>query len=355
LSGTSNPLCCALNKSDTVIACGAADGYISLVAWGAALNPNNPNAAAETVDKATRIKCNAPVICVRFANHDNILAAGCMDGSIQFVGFNVVRGAVQAWALQVKTGEEGGSPIKYTKYVKSMSWSPSSDLLASASADGTVCISRVCLLGSGFTNGDDDDDECMEGTEDSQKQITVKQVKSLHFNGAVEAVCFVNDGDSLCLYERDTSYLTYFDLKEEYAMSQHSLNGAVTGGFDNHVSFAVMQLSLSPNGKYLCAATDTSRNIIIEVGTSNIVRDLYGHKNDGFSQPRIAWSSSGQYIFGNTQENSDICVWDIASTKMVNRLNGHTGQLRDIFSSEKGDTVVTASYDKTVKVWLNEM
>ena len=39
-----------------------------------------------------------------------------------------------------------------------------------------------------------------------------------------------------------------------------------------------MQLALSPNGKYLCAATDASRNIIIEVGTSNIVRDLYGHK-----------------------------------------------------------------------------
>lgn len=42
-----------------------------------------------------------------------------------------------------------------------------------------------------------------------------------------------------------------------------------------------MQLVLSPNGKYLCAATDASRNIIIEVGTSNIVRDLYGHKVSG--------------------------------------------------------------------------
>ena len=116
-----------------------------------------------------------------------------------------------------------------------------------------------------------------------------------------------------------------------------------------------MDLSVSPNGKYLCAATDTSRNIIIEVGTNNIVRSLYGHKNDGFSQPRIAWSSSGQYIFGNTQEDSSICVWDIASTKMVKRLEGHTGQLRDIFGSKTSDTIVTSSYDKKVKVWLNVM
>lgn len=359
LNHSSNPLCCALNKSDTVIASGGADGYISLVAWGAALNPNNPNAAAETVAKAARVKCNAPVICVSFANHDNIVAAGCMDGSVQFIGYNVIRGAVQAWVLQIKAGDghgdgDGdGKPIKYTKYVKSMSWSPSSDLLATTSADGTVSVSKVSLINSDFNTSDGD--QCMEGTEDACKEIALKQLKSLHFNGAVEAVCFVSDGDSLCLHVRDTSHLAYFDLKEDYAMSAHSLNGAVTGGFDSHVSFTVMQLSLSPNGKYLCAATDNSRNIIIEVGTSNIVRDLYGHKNDGFSQPRIAWSSSGQYIFGNTQENSDICVWDIASSKMVKRLNGHTGQLRDMFSSKTGDTVVTASYDKTVKVWLNEM
>ena len=130
---------------------------------------------------------------------------------------------------------------------------------------------------------------------------------------------------------------------------------AVTGGFDSHVSFTIMHLSLSPNGKYLCAATDTSRNIILEVGTDNIIRDLYGHKNDGFSQPRIAWSSNGQYIYGNTQEDSSICVWDIASAKMVKMLKGHSGQLRDITSSRGSDTVVTCSYDKTVKIWLNEM
>lgn len=116
-----------------------------------------------------------------------------------------------------------------------------------------------------------------------------------------------------------------------------------------------MHLALSPNGKYLCAATDTSRNIIIEVGTSNIVRDLYGHKNDGFSVPRIAWSSNGQYIFGTTQEDTSICVWDIASAKMVNRLKSHGGQIRDIFSSKHSDTVVTSSYDKSVKVWLNAL
>lgn len=28
-------------------------------------------------------------------------------------------------------------------------------------------------------------------------------------------------------------------------------------------------------------------------GTDRIVRNLYGHKNDGFSNPKVAWSSNG--------------------------------------------------------------
>ena len=133
----------------------------------------------------------------------------------------------------------------------------------------------------------------------------------------------------------------------------------ITGGFDEHVSFAVMHLCLSPNGKYLCAGTDASRNIILEVKSKNIVRDLYGHKNDGFSQPKVAWSKNGKYIYGNTQEDSSIYVWDIASTKIVEKLEkaigGHEGQIRDIFSSTVSDTVVTAAFDKTVKVWLTKL
>ena len=45
---------------------------------------------------------------------------------------------------------------------------------------------------------------------------------------------------------------------------------------DDFVSFAILSLVPSPDGKYLGAATDTSRNIIFEAKSSKIVRDLYG-------------------------------------------------------------------------------
>jgi len=341
LHGITNPLCCALDRSDSVMATGGADSYLALTAWGAALAPT-ANASVDTVNKAARIPLSAPVICVSFSNTDNVVAAGCMDGTVHLIGYKLALGRVVATLIS-------GNDIKFTKYVKSLAWSPSKNMLASASADGTVVLTNVKLGNS------EDDDEMMDGGENYS--TILEPVKSFHLSGAVETLCFVNDGNVLCLYERETSVLTYFDLNDDFAATSHSLNGSVTGGFDSHVSFAVMQLVLSPNGMYLCAATDASRNIIIEVGTSNIVRDLYGHKNDGFSQPRVAWSNSGEYIFGNSQEDSGLCVWDIASTKLLQtgaHKGQHTGKIRDIFGSKMSDTIVTASYDKNVKVWLNE-
>lgn len=350
INGMANPLCCALNKSDNILASGGADGFVTLTAWGSALAPT-PDAATNAVSKAARVQCSAPVIAVSFCTTHDILAVGCMDGSVTFIQFSFVSGIINAWPLK-NAGEEN---IKYKKYVKSIAWSQSSPVLASASADGTVTLSKVSLF---------DEDEAMEGDDDDNddvndkggnKGVKIEKLKSFHFTGAVETLCFVKDGTSLCLYERDTSFLTYLDLNDEYKLTKFSLNGTLTGGFDDFVSFAVMQLSLSPNGKYLCAATDASRNIIIEVGTDKIIRDLYGHKNDGFSQPRVEWSMSGQYVFGNTQENNSICVWEVSSASIVKKLDSHTGQIRDMFSSKTSDTMITASYDKSCKVWLNAM
>lgn len=352
INGGSNPLCCALNSSDNILASGGADGTVVLATWGSALSPSE-DASTQTVNKATKVQCGAPVICLSFCKTDDIICVGCMDGSIHFIGFTFMGGKIHASLLNGNSNNGGGSNIKYTKYVKSIAWSESQPIVASSSADGTVILSKVSLGDGDETMGGGDDDDDDANMSDSTKEITIEKLKSFHFNGAVETLCFVKDSTSLCLYERDTSYLTYFDLNDEYKMSKHSLNGKTTGGFDDFVSFAVMQLSVSPNGKYLCAATDSSRNIIIEAGTSNIIRDLYGHKNDSYSQPRVAWSSSGQYVYGNTQEDCDICVWDVASSTIVKKLPAHSGQIRDIFSSKSSDTVVTASYDKTSKVWLN--
>jgi len=376
LHGPSNPLCCAIHPTlDTVLASGGADGILSLVTWGSAMAPTD-TASADTVANAATIKCNAPVICVAVAKTD-VVAAGCMDGSVTLVAYAMEPGGTMR-ARPLGNGQE----IRHSKYVKFVLWSPDGTLLVTGSADGTVQFTSLSSSSSSFMpSTSTGDDEYMNDAEDThQNDVLIHKVRTLHLAGPVEAGCLLDAGTRFCLYERGTHYLSYFDLKDDFKMTKQSLNGSVTGGFDEHVSFTVMHLCLSPDETCICAATDVSRNIVLQVlsktatgdgaGTHDIIRDLYGHKNDGYSQPRVAWSKNGQYVFGTTQEDCNICVWDIASAAIVQRLGGtaadgtdggmgvnigHKGQIRDIYSSTVSDTLVSASFDKTVKVWLIDM
>lgn len=229
--------------------------------------------------------------------------------------------------------------LKCTRYIKGLVWSPSGPILAAASADGTVMVLKVFNLQDSGT-------------------VEVEIVQRLHLSGTPESICFSADGSKLMCYIRDTPYLARFDLENDFEMTKVNLNrgsGAAVGGFEDHVSFAVMDMAVSPNGKYIAMATDTSRNIVIDAITGKQIRNLYGHANDGFSNPKIAWSRSGQYIFGNTQEDGSCCVWDVASASIVKRLGGHASPIRGIFSSHLSDTLITTSFDKQTKIWLVPM
>jgi len=338
INGISNPLCCALHPDDNIIATGGADNNLILCRWGIAFAPGDES-SKKAVDDSIKVGCGAPVICTAFAQVNKgrgwpYVAAGCMDGSVTIIHCG----------LDLEVGEKRVLyRFKHEKYVKTICWSPSEPIIASASADGTIKLHRLGSLPTSF-----------EGRDSSE--LSLEAIQSMHFDGPVEAMCFVDNGNSLCCYVRGTSYLTYFDLTDGYKQSKYSLNGKSTIGdrFDDHVSFSVLSLQPSPNGKYVAAATDASRNIIMEANSNRIVRNLYGHKNDVYSTPKIAWSSSGQYLYGNSQNDKFVCVWDIASSSMVKRLEGGAF-VRDIYSSKTTDTVATVSFDKTATVWLNEM
>mmetsp|Transcript_355 Transcript_355/g.516 ORF Transcript_355/g.516 Transcript_355/m.516 type:complete len:435 (-) Transcript_355:133-1437(-) len=335
---SSNPLCCALHPDDTILATGGADFSLSLCQWGGALAPT-PDAASNVTKNAIRLRCSSPVINLGFSQQSMgkalpVVAAGCMDGSIVIAGYGNDVSGVSGMLLKPSID------IKFAKYAKGLAWSPIAPILAAASADGTILVMNVSQ------------------PDMETGSVTVEMLQKLHLSGTVESICFSKDGQNLICYTRDTPYLSFFNVENEFELTKINLNktgGSAVGGFEDHVSFAVMDMSASPNGKFLALATDASRNIVIDAKTGKQIRNLYGHTNDGFSNPKIAWSSSGQYIFGNTQEDGSICVWDVASATIVKRLEGHANPIRALYASSLTDTLVSTSFDKQVKIWLSPM
>ncbi|CAH0480458.1 unnamed protein product [Peronospora belbahrii] len=97
-----------------------------------------------------------------------------------------------------------------------------------------------------------------------------EKIKSFYFNGTVEAIVFApgslfetrDEGahELLVIAARDDCYVHYVDCstfeKERVNMNPDGIE---------HVSYTIMDLSISSSGKYLLAATDASRHFIFSV------------------------------------------------------------------------------------------
>lgn len=310
--GPSNILCCDLNQHQTLLVTGGADRQLVI---------------SSVVDPSKRlvVPAEAPVICVAMHPSANLIVMGCMDGSLSLVSF--VDPASTAFAQEPE-------PYVFTqiyqhgKYVRQVVWSPDG-LLASCSADGSVRLWKVTKPTA------------------LQRQACAETFQSFHHDATVESLCFASTS-KLLWYGRDAAYVQSCDIEKDCALTPIPLN-AQTDAFSEHVSFCVMDMAVY-DGKYVALATDTSRNLVIDLHSHRVVRNLYGHQNDAYSQPKIAWSENGQYLLGNTQEDGSVCIWDVASSEIVERLQGHTRPVRDL--CVVSDVLVTTSHDRDTRVWF---
>jgi WD40 repeat protein len=320
--GSTNPLCLALSPDETMICSGGANGVLLLFQWGAVANDG-------VIPEANRVEVSLPAPVVGVAATHKMVAAGCMDGSVHIVQYETVGGRLRIVARAT-------APLKHAKFCKNVLWCQD-DILVSAAADGDVHLYRVTASGPL-----DDVDEPVIG---------LKHWKSLHLGVAVECACRYRS--KLILYTRGTTYLTVIDLEDDLGRSILNLNERVAGGFSDHVSFAVLDMAIHKN--YLACATDANRHIVIDIEKEVIVRNLYGHDADGYSTPRLSWSSNGQYIYCNTQHASAMVVYEVASGKIVREIKEpHNRPIKDMCSAASTDLLVTTSFDRQTCIWFPE-
>jgi len=267
----------------------------------------------------TIIRFSAPVLKVEFSPDGSKLLACCMDGSHSLI-HKENSGTLFSIAQSFSD---------HSKYVVDCKWSADGSIFATASHDKSVGIYRIKSDGV---------------AELVNKVFFVNSVEAIEFTASYTAGDLESE---LVVSLRDNVSLVYINCTSQH-QRKVSINDA---DWDSHVSFTIMHMQISPDGKFLLASTDKSRIIVYGVGSNRQLRNFYGHVADEYSNPRAAWHPSGKYVFGNSQLNHEICVWCVASQNMIMKLSGHTKLVRDVFHHPEKNLLLSASYDGSIKIW----
>ncbi|CAM9145352.1 unnamed protein product [Choristocarpus tenellus] len=372
-----NVLCARVHPIlPNIFASGGADKTLLVSHWGASEFANNRSSSSVAVSNIARqelgrLRLEAPVLSLDFCpvqtHGRDLLLVGGMDGASHLVSLGKRSGTRsdkerrEEEVESLNSGkfdfqEEGNSALPtsslsgceegkdhpgvsllsslkdHSKYVVGCRFSPDGHTFATASHDKVVALytrngGTEGIGGTGFT-----------------------QIRKLYFSEAIECLEFVRGSGGaldLVVAARNQPHLMYVNI-DTLQQRKVSLNER---DWDAHVSFNIMGLSVSPDGKYLLAATDKNRNILYPVGKNHHVRTLVGHSTDAYFQPRVAWDPSGAFSYCNSSADHDIHLHCLASGRIIDHLKCHTSVVRDIYHHPSAPVLITASYDKSVCLW----
>ncbi|XP_031560619.1 COMPASS-like H3K4 histone methylase component WDR5A [Actinia tenebrosa] len=217
----------------------------------------------------------------------------------------------------------------HQKFVVKVRWSYSGKYFATASYDQSVCIYRE------ISGGND---------------LNYELWKQIEYKGQVEGIAFQKNKDVILVSVRNDNNLHVVNLTGEEPQEDKQINMNLLQ--DDYVSFTAMDISCSPDDNFVLVSTDQDRLIIFDLRTGSQVANFYGSLNDEYSQPRSCWDPSAQYIYSTSQDKS-IMVWEISSQKVVEKLEGHTGIVRDLWYCEPLSVLVSCGFDGSVRFWNN--
>jgi WD40 repeat protein len=286
------------------------------------------------------------------------------------------------------------------KYLRSVSYSPDGQTLASGSYDGTVKIWEVgtgkllqTLTVHKFSVNSDkfsvnsvsyspDGKTLASGSEDKTVKIwevgTGKLLQTLDRNeSAVKSVSYSPDGKTLAsgsydgtvkIWEVGTGKLLQTLTGNKFPVTSVSYSPdsktLASGGGDNtvklwevrtgkllqtltgHESF-VQSVSYSLDGKALASASHDGTVKIWEVGTENLTQTLNGHQDFVES---VSYSPNGQTLASASLDKT-VKIWELGTGKLLRTLTGHKEGLYSVSYSPDGKTLASASHDGTVKIW----
>lgn len=214
----------------------------------------------------------------------------------------------------------------HSKYVVACKWSPDGRSFATASWDNQLNVYDPVPESDG---------------KEWRCALSVK------YPAEVTAIEWIQPTGKLLVCVRDDNYVHEIDHKTLKETNKFNMNANT---WDDHCSFAVLDLTASPDGAFVVAATDKDRLIVYHAASGKLMRNLYGANNGRYSNPRCCWSPCAKYVYAST-EDREVAVWDVQTERLVAKVPVHAQPVRDMHRHPSSGALITCSFDKSVKTW----
>lgn len=256
-------------------------------------------------------------LCCAFLPGDKIVIVGTKSGELELfdIASSTMIESVQAhegsvWTLQVH---------------------PDGRSVVTGSADKSVKFWNFDIV-----------QEEIPGTKRTAPRLRLAHTRTLKVNDDVLSLCFSPDSKLLAVSTLDNTVKVFFtdSLKLFLNLYGHKL--------------PVLNMSISADSKLIatCSADKNVRLWGLDFGDCH--RALFAH-NDSIMQvkfiPEPAMNEDGHFFFSASKDHI-VKTWDGDKFEQVQKIEGHHGEVWAMTVSRTGEFVVTASHDKSIRVWL---
>ncbi|KAF4555748.1 WD domain-containing protein 31 [Elsinoe fawcettii] len=183
--------------------------------------------------------------------------------------------------------------------------------------------------------------EEIPGTKRTKPQLKLTQTRVLKVADDVLSLCFSPDSRLIALSTLDNTVKVFFvdSLKLFLTLYGHKL--------------PVLSMSISSDSK-LIATSSADKNVRIwGLDFGDCHKALFAHQDSVMQVLFIPHpvETDEKHIFFSASKDSVVKSWDGDKFEQVQKLDGHHGEVWAMVVSRTGEKVITASHDKSIRIW----
>lgn len=255
-------------------------------------------------------------LCSAFLPGDRIVLIGTKSGELEMYDIST------STLIEKFTAHEGA--------VWTLAVHPDGKSVVTGSADKTAKFWRFDIV-----------DEEVPGTRRTTQRLKLTAIRQLKLSDDILSLCFSPDQRLLAISTLDNTVKVFFvdSLKLFLTLYGHKL--------------PVLHLSISSDSKLIatCSADKNVRVWGLDFGDCH--KAFFAHQDSvmqvGFISHPV--EQDEKHVIFSASKDGTVKTWDGDKFEQIQKLSGHHGEVWAMAISRTGETIVTASHDKSIRTW----